>query len=59
MRFRKCCVCGREFPLQSESVYKLIVKRRVKHICSWGCKRVLERKLEEEKAKEEKERENR
>ena len=54
MRVRKCPVCGKEFILSAENIYKARIKGEVKHLCSWGCVRELEREKEaEKKSKEE------
>ena len=51
MRFRKCFVCGKEFILAPENIYKVRIKGRVRHLCSWGCLRVLEKQKEAKEVK--------
>ena len=48
-RLRKCPVCGKEFIMPPENVYKLVVKGKVVHYCSYTCFRVIQKRLESRK----------
>ena len=43
---RICPICGKEFILPCENVYKLIIKGRTKHYCSYTCYRVAQKEIE-------------
>lgn len=44
--WRKCPVCGKEFYLAPENVYKLVIKEKKVHFCSWTCYRKAQKALE-------------
>lgn len=47
MRVKTCIVCGKEFILSAENIYKVRIRGRVKHMCSWTCVRSYEKEKEE------------
>lgn len=49
MKFVKCFVCGKEFILPPENVYKVNIKGRDQHLCSWSCLRSFQRAKEAKK----------
>ena len=48
-RNRKCPVCGKSFILPPENIYKLTVKGKLQHYCSYTCYRKIQVKQEEGK----------
>ena len=50
MAIKKCYVCGTEFTLAPCHIYKATVEGRVKHLCSYGCLRKLQKEKEAKKA---------
>lgn len=49
MKTRKCFVCGKEFILAPENIFKVLIEGKVKHLCGWNCLRKLEREKEAKK----------
>lgn len=47
----KCPICGKYFIKPVENVYKLNIKGKTKHYCSYTCFRVDQKKLERGKKK--------
>lgn len=45
-----CAVCGKYFIIAPENIYKVTIKGKVMHLCSWSCL-VQHRKEREEKKK--------
>lgn len=48
---RKCPVCGKEFLLPPENIYRLKVKRKYVDYCSYTCFRVIQKEQEQERRK--------
>ena len=46
MRVEKCHVCGKEFILSVSNIYKVKIEGRVKHLCSYGCYREVQKEAE-------------
>ena len=46
-----CPICKKEFILPPETVYRLSIKGKVYHYCSYTCFRVDQKKLERSKKK--------
>lgn len=53
MRVVECPVCGQMFMLAPCNIYKVTIKGKVKHLCSYSCMRKLEREKEAKKTPKE------
>ena len=45
----KCPVCGKMFILPVENIYKLKIKEKTYHYCSYTCFRTIQKELEKGK----------
>lgn len=52
----KCPICGKTFVPAPQHIYKFTDKGRIKSVCSWGCMRAHEKKIEQEKEEQKKKR---
>lgn len=42
---KECPMCGKMFIVPVENVYKLVVKGKTKHFCSYTCFRKMQKRL--------------
>lgn len=50
MTVRVCHICGKEFFLSPENIYKARIQNKIKHFCSYGCYRELQKEKDAKKS---------